>query len=91
MCKPMLNYQEKMSQVIVTDRDTTLTNLVATMFHTLYALLCKYHITKNLRSRLKLAIDTKEIKGEDGKMVKPSVVVEKIMDAWNGIINSSTK
>ncbi|XP_050914620.1 protein FAR1-RELATED SEQUENCE 5-like [Lathyrus oleraceus] len=53
MCKTMLKDQENLSQVIITDCDTTLMNLVATVFPTLSALLCKYHITKNVRSRVK--------------------------------------
>ncbi|XP_050891007.1 uncharacterized protein LOC127096489 [Lathyrus oleraceus] len=50
-----------------------------------------YHITRNVRSRVKPAVGTKHIKAEDGKRVKASVIVEKIMDAWNVIVNSSTK
>lgn len=80
---------ENMSQVIVNDRDTALMNYVATMFPTSFILLCKYHITKNVRSRVKPAVGTKQIKLEDGKMVKYGVVVENIMDAWTDIINSS--
>lgn len=71
-----------MLNVILTDRDTTLMNSIAKVFPTSYALLCKYHITKNVRSRLKSTVGTKQIKDEDGKMVKPSVVLEKIIDAW---------
>ena len=41
------------------DRDTALRNLVATIFPTSYALLCRYHITKNVRSRVKLAVEKK--------------------------------
>lgn len=33
----------------------------------------------------------KQIEFEDGKIVKVDVVVEKIMNAWHLIINSSTK
>lgn len=77
-----------MPHTIVTDHDTILMNLISTVLPTSYALFCKYHITKNVRSRLKPPVDTKQIKGEDEKMVKPGVVVEKIMDAWNDIINS---
>ena len=47
-------------------------------FSTSSALLCKYHITKNVRSQVKLAVGTKQVKGGDGKTVKPGVVVEKI-------------
>lgn len=36
-------------------------------------------------------VETKQIKGEDIIIVKDSVIVERVMDAWNVIINSSTK
>lgn len=58
MCKTLLKDQENMSNVIVTDRDTALMNMVANVFPTSCALLCRYHI-KNVRSRLKLAVSTK--------------------------------
>lgn len=77
--------------MIVIDRDTVLVNSIVKVFHTFYALLCRYRITKNVRSRVKPAAGTKQIKSEDGKMVKESSVMEKIMDAWNSIVNSSTK
>ncbi|XP_058747029.1 uncharacterized protein LOC131620019 [Vicia villosa] len=73
------------------DRDTTLMNSVATVFLTSYALLCKYHITKNVKGRVKPAVETKQIACEDGKLVKTDVIVEKIMDAWNVIVSASTK
>ncbi|XP_050876420.1 uncharacterized protein LOC127080131 [Lathyrus oleraceus] len=50
-----------------------------------------YHITQNMRSWVKPAVRTKQIEPGDGKLVKAGVVVEKIMDAWNRIINSSIK
>lgn len=91
MCKTMLKEQENMSLVIITDRDNALMNSVATVFPTSSALLCKYHITKNVRSQVKPTVGTKQVNGKDRKMAKPGVVVEKIMNAWNGIISSSTK
>lgn len=87
----MLKDQEEMTKVIVTKRDTVLMNSIANVFPTSYALLCRYHITKNVRSRVKLAVETKQIESENGKMVKAGVVVEKIMDARNHIVMSSTK
>lgn len=42
-------------------------NLVAKVFHTSYSLLCRYHITKNVRDRLKSAVGTKQINDEDEK------------------------
>lgn len=44
-----------------------------------------------MKSRVKHAVEMKQIKDEDGKMLKASLVVERIMDAWNVTINSSTK
>lgn len=75
----MLKDQENKSKFIVTDHDTTLMSSVANAFHT-YALLCSYHITKNVRSRLKHVVGTKQIYGEYGKMVKCNVILERIMD-----------
>lgn len=80
-----------MSKVIEIERTTALMSSVTKVFPTSYALLYRYHITKNVRNRLKLALRIKKIKGEDGKMIKVGVVVENIMDAWNGVINSSMK
>ena len=59
-----------MPKAIVTDHDTTLMNVIAKVFPSSYALLCRYHITKNVRSRVKIAAGTKQIESEDGKMVK---------------------
>ena len=49
-----------MSNVIVTDQDNTLMNVVGIVFPSLIAILCRYHITKNLRAQLKPAVGTKE-------------------------------
>lgn len=53
MCKNMFKDQENMPKFIVTDHDTTLMNLVVKVFHTSYALLYRYHKTKNVRNILK--------------------------------------
>lgn len=65
-----------MPKLIVTDHDAKLTNSVATMLPTSYALLYEYHITKNARSRLKHVVGTRQIKGEDEKIFKLDVLVE---------------
>lgn len=91
ICKSMLKDKKYMPHVIITDRDTTIMNSVAMVFPTSSILFCKYHITKNVRSRVKPTIDTKQVRNEDGKIVKHGVVVENIMDAGNGMINYSTK
>lgn len=60
------------------------------VFPTSYVLLCRCHITKNVRSQVKPAVGAKQINAKDGKMVKTGVIMEKIMDGCN-IVNSSTK
>ena len=77
-CKTMLKDQENMTQVIVTHCDTTLMNSIATVFPTSSILLCKYHITKNVKSRVKPAVGMKQVKREDAKLVKPGVCKNKI-------------
>lgn len=91
MCRKRLKDKEDTMKVIVTDHDTTLMNSVAKVFPTSYALLCRYDITKNVRSRVKPVVGTQQIKGEYEIIVKANVIVERIMDAWNVIINYSTK
>lgn len=65
MCWEMLKDQEDMPKVIVSDRDTDLMNSIGKVFHTSYTLLCRYHMTKNVRNRVKLAVRTKQTKIED--------------------------
>lgn len=55
----ILKDQENMPLVIIIDRDTAPTNSVATVFLTSSELLCKYHIIKNFRSRVKPTVNTK--------------------------------
>lgn len=74
MCITMLKDQENMPHVIIIDQDTALMNLVAMVFPTSSTLLCKYNITKNVRSRVKHVVGTKQVKGKDRKIVKPGVV-----------------
>lgn len=56
-----------MPQVIFISHDTTLINRVGKVFHMSYALLCRYHMTNNVRGRLKHAVDTKQNMVEDEK------------------------
>lgn len=55
MCKTLSKDQENMLNVIVTDRDIAMMNSIAKVCPTSYALLCRYHITKNVSNQLKLA------------------------------------
>lgn len=81
VCQTMLKDQENMPKVIVTNRNTTLMNSIAKVFPASYVLLCRYHMAKKERSKLKPTVGTKQIKSEDGKMVKAGVILESIMDA----------
>lgn len=58
VCRTILKDKENRLKVIVIDRDTTLMNSVAKVFHTSYALLSMYDITKNVRSRVKHVVET---------------------------------
>lgn len=63
----------------------------AKVFPTSHALLHRYHIKQNIRGRSKGILGNKQIKREDGKMVKPIEILEHIKEAWISIINSSTE
>ncbi|XP_058757277.1 uncharacterized protein LOC131630516 [Vicia villosa] len=91
VCRSLLKEKVDMPKAIVTDRNTPLMNTAAKVFPFSNALFCRYHISTNVRSRVKPAVEKKQLEFEGGKLVKPSVVVEQIMDAWNCILNSSTK
>ncbi|CAK8539545.1 unnamed protein product [Lathyrus sativus] len=80
-CWSLLKDQVEMPKVIIIDRDTVLMNAVSKVFHFSNALLCRYHITKNVRSWVKLAVGTKQVESKGGKLVKTDVIVEKIIDA----------
>ncbi|XP_058768454.1 uncharacterized protein LOC131642199 [Vicia villosa] len=80
-----------MPKEIVTDRGPALMNVVAKVFPSSDALLCQYHISCNVRSKVKLVVGTKQVETEGGKPVMPGVVVDQIMDPWARIASSSTK
>lgn len=81
VCREMLKDQDEMSKVIVTNRDIVLMNSVANVFPISYALLCRCHIIKNVKSRVKPVVGTKQIEPKDENMVKAGVFVERIIDA----------
>ncbi|CAK8562203.1 unnamed protein product [Lathyrus sativus] len=57
VCQSLLKDQVEMPKAIVIDRDIALMNVVAKVFPFSNALLCRYHITKNVRSRVKPAME----------------------------------
>lgn len=70
MYRTLSKYQGEMPKVIVTDRNTALMKTIENVFPFSNALLCRYYITINVRSRVKPVVGTKQIEFEHGKMVK---------------------
>ncbi|XP_058753452.1 uncharacterized protein LOC131626634 [Vicia villosa] len=91
VCRSLLKKHVEMLKAIVMDRDPALMNAVAKVFPSSDALLFRYHISCNVRSKVKPAVGTKQVATEGGKAVKPVVIVDQIMDAWARIASSSTK
>jgi len=48
-------------QVIVTDMDLTLMNVISTMFPECYHLLCHFHIQKNMHAKCKMLVNYVEV------------------------------
>lgn len=63
----LLKCKKIMSKVIVTHRDTTPMNVVANIFPTSSALVCRCHISKNVRVKCKLHCKVKGVKGKEVK------------------------
>src|SRR3954463_11292451 len=89
--RSILKEQVEMPKASVTNRNTALMNAIAKVFPSSNALLCRYHIACNVRSKVKPVVGTKQVETECGKLVKPGVVVERIMLAWGRLASSLTK
>ncbi|XP_058732746.1 uncharacterized protein LOC131604315 [Vicia villosa] len=61
-----------MPKAVVTDRNTALMNAVTKVFPSSNKGIsfCRYHITTNVRSRVKITVGTKQVEVEGGKLVK---------------------
>ena len=78
--RKLLTSKINMPKVIVTDKDTTLTNAVATFLPESSAILCYFHVQKNVKA--KCILDCRYHLGKkDGKEVKHSDAVKKITRA----------
>jgi len=66
-------------------------NDVDTVFPEATALLCEYHIERNVRPKCKIDCKVKDLKGKDGKDIKPNSMVKTIMRAWEDIVDSDTE
>ena len=87
-CDSLLKCKKQIPKVIVTDRETALMNVVAKFFPTSSALVCEFHILKNVRAKCILDCRVKDSKG---KHVNSSDLVNTIMNAWEVIVNSPSE
>lgn len=86
-----------MSKVVVTDKDTTLMNVVATVHPKTSAILCYLYIGRNVRAKCitNCRVKPKDVK-VDGKErvvkeVKTDDIVKIVMRAWDDMVESPTK
>ncbi|GAU50446.1 hypothetical protein TSUD_409530 [Trifolium subterraneum] len=59
-CKSLLKSKDTFPKVIVTDRDKSLMNAVLIVFPNSTALVCRYHVAKNVRAKFKAFCGAKE-------------------------------
>ena len=90
MMRKLLTSKMNMPKVVVTNRDKTLMNVVATVLPECYAMNCYFHVQKNVKARC--ILDCRYPLGKkNGKEVKHGDVVKKIMRAWKVIVESPTQ
>jgi len=93
----LLSLKLNMPKVIVTDRDTTLMNVVAKVLPKNAALLCYFHTKKNVRTKCitdykvkpnpkNVKVDGKDKEVKEVKEVKASDIVNNTMRAWDDFV-----
>lgn len=100
MLVSLLTSKLNMPKVVVTDRDTALMNVIATVLPETYHILCYFHIDKNVKAKCITDCRVK-VKPTDAKVVDKDVkeandekhcdLVKKIVRAWKEVVNSPTK
>jgi alpha-glucosidase len=88
MCVSLLRSKDITPKVIVTDRDTTLMNAVAEVFPNSVALVCSYHVKKNVKAKCKRLCQIKDGEIKDGKKVKQTDVWDTVMDYFENVLDS---
>jgi len=97
MLLKLLGPNSDMPKVVVTDRDTDMMNVVANVLLDISAILCYFHVGKNVRSRIITDCKVKQnVVVVDGqkKIVdeeKHSKLVDTIFDAWEKLVESLTQ
>ncbi|KAK2398613.1 protein FAR1-RELATED SEQUENCE [Trifolium repens] len=82
-CRSLLKNNDGMPKVIVTDRDKSLMNAVETVFPRSTALVCRYHVFKNVRAKLKDLCKAKDKKLDD--------LLETLRLEWDSLVESSSE
>ena len=99
MVKGILSSKDNMLKVIVTDKDTTLMNVVTTAFPETDIMLF-FHIGKNVRAKWITNCRVKPKPPKDAKVNKKELkknkeknrdIVEKIVSAWKELVESPTE
>ena len=97
MLLKLLESNSDMLKVVVTDRDTTMMNVVANVLLDSSAILCYFHVGKNVRSKIITDCKVKQkVVLVDGQKklvdeVKHSKIVDTIFDAWKKLVESPTR
>jgi len=97
MLLKFLEPNSDMPKVVMTDRDTSMMNVVANVLPDSSAILCYFHVGKNVRARIVTDCKVKQndvvVDGQK-KIVdeaKHSMLVNTIFDAWEKLVESPTQ
>jgi hypothetical protein len=86
-----------MPKVVVTDMDTALMNVIVKVLPETSAILCYFHVGRNVRAKIIIDCRVKpKVLKVDGKEkivneVKPSEIVDTIFRAWENMVESPTQ
>ncbi|GAU16259.1 hypothetical protein TSUD_298910 [Trifolium subterraneum] len=83
--RSLVRNEGSLSKVILTDRDTALMNVVAQVFPTSAALVCRVHVEKNVGSKIKALVKVRQ-----GEEVKEGIVWENLEKAFMHLLTSDT-
>jgi hypothetical protein len=83
-CKSLLKSKEAMPKVIVTDRDKSLMNVVDVVFPNSTALVCRYHVSKNVRKNFKLLCRATKDQNMDE-------LLNTLTFQWESVVESSSE
>ncbi|XP_045792850.1 PKS-NRPS hybrid synthetase cheA-like [Trifolium pratense] len=82
----LLRRETNLPKVILTDRDLALMNAIPAVFPEAAALVCRFHVKKNVRTK---AVEL--VKVRDGEKVKAADMRERVCLAFEDVLDSSTE